>query len=82
MTNAVEMLETLKRDFLGMRYIVEFDKRVTGGIAAGITVTETMNFVDWNDACDWAAKCTRSNKVPFEIVEMRGPNGEVERFNA
>ena len=82
MANAVEMLETLKRDFLGMRYTVEFDKYVTSGIAAGITITERMGFVNWNDACDWASKCTASNKVPFVILEMRGPNGEVERFDA
>lgn len=80
MIDAVEMLETLKQDFLGMRYTVEFDKHVTGGIAAGITVTETMNFVDWDDACDWATKCTNSNTVPFEIVEMRSPDGKVENF--
>lgn len=82
MSDTVEMLETLKQDFLDMRYTVEFDKYVLSGIAEGLTVTETMNFVDWEDACDWAGKVSMSLKVPFVILEMRGPNGEVERFNA
>lgn len=80
MTDAVTMLETLKQDFLGMRYTVEYDKYVLEGIAEGLTITETMNFVDWDDACNWAGKCTMSTKVPFVILEMRGPNGEVEKF--
>ena len=80
MTDAVEMLETLKTDFLGMQYLVEFDKYVLKGIAAGLTFTESMNFVDWSDACDWASKVTSSMRVPFVILEMRGPNGEVEKF--
>jgi hypothetical protein len=49
MQNEIQMLETLKTDFLGMRFEVEYDKYVLSGIAEGLTVTERMNFVDWND---------------------------------
>ena len=75
-----QQLEVLKRDYLGMRYTVSFDKYVLSGIAEGLTITETMNFVDWEDACDWAGKVTRNVNVPYVILEMRGPNGEKEMF--
>lgn len=78
--NTIDMLETLKKDYLGMGYQVEFDKYVLDGIAEGLTVTETMNFVDWDDACDWASKVTMNVKVPFVILEMRGQEGQVENF--
>lgn len=78
--NAIEQLETLKTDFLGMRYKVEFDKYVLKGIAEGLTITETMHFVNWDDACDWASRCTMNVDCPFVILEMRGPNGEKENF--
>ena len=75
-----QQLEVLKRDYLGMRYTVSFDKYHLDGIAEGLTTTETMNFVDWNDACDWAGKVTMNTQVPYVILEMRGPNGEKEMF--
>ena len=75
-----KQLEILKRDYLGMKYTVTFDKYHLDGIAEGLTTTETMNFVDWDDACDWAGKVTMNVKVPFVILEMRGPNGEKEMF--
>ena len=75
-----QQLEVLKRDYLGMRYTVLFDKYVLSGIAEGLTITETMNFVDWEDACDWAGKVTMNVNVPYVILEMRGPNGGKEMF--
>ena len=75
-----KQLEILKRDYLGMKYTVTFDKYHLDGIAEGLTTTETMNFVDWNDACDWAGKVTMNTQVPYVILEMRGPSGEVENF--
>ena len=75
-----QQLEVLKRDYLGMRYTVTFDKYVLSGIAEGLPITETMNFVDWEDACDWAGKVTMNVNVPYVILEMRGPNGEKEMF--
>jgi hypothetical protein len=60
---------------------VEFHKYVLEGIAEGLTITETMKFVNWNDACDWAGKVTMSLKVPFVILEMKNlETGEVENF--
>ena len=35
-----QQLEVLKRDYLGMRYTVSFDKYVLSGIAEGLTITE------------------------------------------
>ena len=75
-----KQLEILKRDYLGMRYTVTFDKYHLDGIAEGLTITESMNFVNWDDACDWAGKVTMNTQVPYVILEMRGPNGEKEMF--
>lgn len=68
--NAIDQLEILKRDYLGMRYEVTFDKYHLGGIAEGLTTTERMNFVDWEDACDWAGKVTMNTQVPYVISEI------------
>lgn len=60
---------------------VEFDKFLLSPlVGAGLTVTEKMRFLNWEDACDWAGKCTRSKKVPFVILKMHGPEGQVEYF--
>lgn len=60
---------------------VTFKKYVLEGIASGLTITETMRFSDWEDACDWASKVTMSPKVPFVILEMTNTEtGAVENF--
>ena len=59
---------------------VSFRKYVLSGIAEGLEFIEKMNFVDWEDACDWAGSVTLSKKVPFVILQMWGPNGEYEEF--
>lgn len=60
---------------------VEFQKYVLDGIAEGLTIKENMKFVNWNDACDWAATVTESIRVPFVILEMKNlETGEVENF--
>ena len=59
------MLETLKKEFLGMSYEVEYEKYGLSGIIEGLTLTEKMHFVSWDDACDWAGKVTMSTKVPL-----------------
>jgi hypothetical protein len=60
---------------------VEFQKYVLSGIAEGLTITEKMKFVNWNDACDWAGKVTMNVKCPFVILEMKNlETGEVENF--
>ena len=78
--DTIKMLETLKKDYLGMGYQVEFDKYVLEGIADGLTITEKMNFVSLDYACKCAATVTESLKVPFVILEMRGQEGQVENF--
>lgn len=81
MADSVEMLEVLKEDYLGMPFKVEFDKYMLSGIAEGLTLTETMRFVDWEDACDWAGKVTMNTKCNYVVLEMRNPvTGEVENF--
>jgi hypothetical protein len=79
-TSVIDQLEILKQDYLGMRYMISMDKYHLSGIAEGLTTTETMSFVDWEDACDWAAKVTKQSVVPYVVLEMRGPNGEKENF--
>lgn len=60
---------------------VEFDKYVLSGIAEGLTITERMGFVNWDDACRWAASVTETPRVPFVILEMRDLNtGVKEKF--
>ena len=78
--NTIDMIETLKKDYLGMGYQVEYMKYVLSGIAEGLYIKETMNFVDWDDACNWAATVTESVNVPFVILWMRGEEGQVENF--
>jgi hypothetical protein len=60
---------------------VEFQKCILSGVAEGLTITETMKFVDWNDACSWAGKVTESLKIPFVILELKNlETGEVQNF--
>jgi len=81
MQNEIQMLETLKSDFLGMQFKVEMKKYHLSGIAECLETVETMNFVDWEDACDWAGKVTMSTKVPYVILEMRNlVTNEVAEF--
>ena len=78
--DSVAMLETLKKEYLGMGYQVEYEKYGLSGIIEGLTLTEKMHFVDWEDACDWAGRVTMNPSVPYVILEMRGQEGQVERF--
>ena len=78
--NSIEMLETLKKEYLGMGYQVEYEKYGLKGIIEGLTITEKMHFVDWEDACDWAGRVTMNPSVPYVILEMRVQEGQVERF--
>ena len=66
-----QQLEVLKRDYLGMRYTVSFDKYVLSGIAEGLTITETMNFVDWEDACDWGIVGVAYIKIQFGRMQSK-----------
>jgi len=60
---------------------VEFQKYFLSGTLEGLTITEKMGFVSWEDACDWASKVTMSSKVPYVILEMTDMiTGEKERF--
>jgi hypothetical protein len=61
---------------------VTFEKYfVSGGTLEGLTITEKMGFMDWDDACDWAGKVTKSSKVPYVILEMTNlETGEKEYF--
>lgn len=79
--NEVQMLETLKSDYLGMGFKVDMTKYHVSGIAEGLETNESMNFVDWEDACDWAARATENPSCPYVVVELRNPvTGKKEEF--
>lgn len=77
------LFDALKEDqanSMRIPFKVTFNKYVLSGIAEGLTIKETMKFVDWDDACSWAAAVTESLSVNFVILEMWGPNDEYEVF--
>ena len=81
MIDSIAQLDVLKRDFLGMPFQVEFDTYHLSGIAEGLTITENMTFVDWEDACNWAGRATMNLDCPFVVLEMRNPiTGEKENL--
>jgi hypothetical protein len=58
--------------------VVEFKQLLLSPLLGqGIVMEDTMKFVNWNDAVAWATEVTNSKKVPFEILEMAGPEGQV-----
>ena len=60
---------------------VEFDKYGLSGVINGMTITEKMGFMSWEDACEWAGKVTMSTDTNYVILEMRNlKTGEVENF--
>jgi hypothetical protein len=68
---AIEMLEVLKEDYLGMQFKVELDKEILAGFGGGLIITEQMNFVDWNDALRWARQVNARTDGPFIVLELR-----------
>jgi len=73
MFNEIQMLETLKSDYLGMGFEVAMTKYHTSGLLEGLETQETMKFVDWKDACDWAGKVTMNLNCPYVVLELRNP---------
>ena len=71
---------TKKENSMIIPFKVTFNKYVLSGMAEGLTIKETMKFVDWDDACSWAAAVTESFSVNFVILDMWGPNDEYEEF--
>lgn len=60
---------------------VEFDRYFLSGNLEGITHTDQMGFMSWDDACDWAGKVTQNVDVEYVVLEMRNmQTGEVEHF--
>lgn len=49
---------------------VEFDRYFVEGNLQGITHTDRMGFMSWDDACRWAAEVTESCFVDYVIVSM------------
>lgn len=81
MLNEIEMLETLKSDYLNMPFKVEMTKYHLSGIAEGLETNETMSFVDWENACDWASKVTMNPSCPYVVLWLRNPvTGQTEEF--
>lgn len=51
------------------------------GILNGMKTNEMMSFVDWDAACEWAAKVTMSEDTNYVVLEMKNlENGVVEFF--
>jgi len=60
---------------------VKFEKYFVSGLLEGMTITERMGFVSWDDACDWAGRATMNPDCEFIITEMTNmKTGEKERF--
>jgi hypothetical protein len=56
-------------------------KYMLGGLLEGMHINDSMGFLSWEDACDWAAKCTMNVSCDFVVLEMRdSQTGEVEKF--
>lgn len=62
------------------QFRVEFTQVFVQGWLAGITIEDSMAFVDWDAACQWAGTVTMRQSVDYVITNMRGPNGETARF--
>ena len=60
---------------------VEFDSYFLKGNLEGLTVTQKMGFMNWDDACSWAATVTESVSVDYVVLEMRDlKTGNKENF--
>lgn len=61
---------------------VEFDRFFVQGLYSGInTYNVPMTFVDWDDACRWAAAVTENVNCDYVVTELRNlETGEVEKF--
>jgi len=60
---------------------VEFTKYFLSGTLEGMTVTERMGFITWDDACKWAGGVTMSVKCDYVVLEMRDlQTGVTEKF--
>jgi len=49
---------------------VSFDKFFVQGILAGLTVSETMTFTDFDTACKWAAGVTENLYCDYVVQNM------------
>ena len=60
---------------------VEITKYHLKGNLEGSKTSETMDFVDWDDACRWAGGVTMNLDCPYVVLEMRDINtSAVENF--
>jgi len=59
---------------------VSFRKVFVQGLLGGLEIDETMRFVNWDAACQWAGGATMNLNCDYVITEMHGPNGEVAHF--
>ena len=60
---------------------VEFTKYFLSGTLEGMTITERMGFVSWDDACKWAGGATMNVACPYVVLEMTDlQTGVTEKF--
>jgi len=49
----------------------EITKYHLKGNLEGMTTTEKMGFMNWEDACAWAGSVTTSPRVPYVVSKLR-----------
>jgi len=60
---------------------VEFDRYFLSGTLEGLTHTDKMGFMSWDDACTWAGLVTQNVNVDYVVLEMRDlKTGNKENF--
>jgi len=60
---------------------VKFERYFVSGNLEGLTNSDKMGFMSWNDACKWAGKVTQSPSVDYVIRTMKNlETGEIAQF--
>jgi hypothetical protein len=64
-----------------MQLTVQLTKYHLKGLLEGQRTQETMRFVDWDRACEWAGSVTENTECPYVVLEMRNTQtDQVECF--
>ncbi len=60
---------------------IEVCKYHLSGILEGLSSYETMNFVDWDTACEWASGVTMNSDVPYVVLTLTDQkSGKIQKF--
>jgi hypothetical protein len=50
---------------------IEFDAIMVRGHLKGTTITQTMGFMSWFDATDWAQRASANPRCQYEVTRIR-----------